>query len=303
MKEILINSISDIYFNVFKNGVLTDATGSVLVSIFKNEVKIVDSALATKVSDSTGKYSYTVPISAVVDADTIDIVTEEGELQFDWSVTIGSSVLTIKEYYQVVSPYSPWAYFNDANVKYLDYLECERISRYIINSYCGQEFGKKKTTYAIEGQETNSLKMPSRLITLENVTYFHPSSLRPGNIIGYGNSSWEIATDGWSLRLQPSRTTIDPVWMNRGFFKRNTLYNIKGLWGYNVIPGPVEEASKILIANFLCADHKYRDKYLSSIKMGDWDVTFHDQAFAGTGDATVDRLLSDHRNYVGIGFI
>jgi hypothetical protein len=53
----------------------------------------------------------------------------------------------------------------------------------------------------------------------------------------------------------------------------------------------------------MCQDHKYRDKYLQSIKMGDWRIQFHDLAFNGTGNATADKLLLDYRIYPGVGII
>jgi hypothetical protein len=303
MKEILANTISDVYYDVFKNGVLTDATGNVLVSVYRDGVKLIDSAVATKITGKVGKYSYTLPVSVTINLIVTGVVLEESELEIDWTFTINSSTLTVKDFYRVVTPYSPWSYFNDAGTNYADYLECERVSRFIINSYCGQSFGKRTTTYAIEGHGTDSLSLPERLMRLTSVTYLRKYPTRPGSRIGYASPSWEIASNGWTLRTQPNKVDLDPVWPINNVFTRNLLYNVAGLWGYNAVPGPIEEASKILTANLLCADHKYRDKYLQSIKMGEWRIQFHDQAFVGTGDATVDRLLVDYRNYVGIGLI
>lgn len=304
MEEILVNTISDTYFDVFKNGVLTDATGNVTVSVFKGGVKLVDSAVATKVAGKVGKYSYTLPVSVVVDTETIGVVTEETELELVWTFTVSGSTLSISKIYDVVTPYAPWSYFNDAGKAYSDYLECERVARYLINSYCGQQFGKRTTIFAVEGHGTNVLRLPWKLLSLTDVTYFNQVNPRPGRVIGVvGNPYWEISSDGWTLRQQPNRVDIDPVWPHKNDFRRNTLYNISGVWGYGAVPTAIEEAAKILIANLMCQDHKYRDKYLQSIKMGEWRLQFHDLAFAGTGDATVDKLLSDYRNYPGVGLI
>lgn len=303
MKEILANTISDVYYDVFKNGILTDATGDVTVSIFKNGVKLIDSAIATKVTGKTGKYSYTVPVSVSIDSVVTGVVTEEGDLEIDWTFTISGNTLTVKEWYSVVTPYSPWSYFNDAGKSYADYLECERVARFIIDSYCGQNFGQRLTTYAVEGHGTQALQLPQRLQTLINIDYIQQYPTRPGPIVGLGYPSWEIASDGWVLRQQPNVINIDPVWQDKALFRRNMIYNVKGVWGYPSVPTPIEEASKILIANLMCQDHKYRDKYLQAISMGEWRLQFHDLAYAGTGDATVDRLLLDYRIYPGVGMI
>jgi hypothetical protein len=304
MREILANTISDVYFDAFKSGVPTDATGDVLVSVYKNGIKLVDSAVATKTTGKVGKYSYTLPVSVTADSVVTGVVTEEAELEIDWKLTISGSTLTIRDYYTVVTPYSPWSYFNDAGKSYADYLECERVSRFIINSYCGQEFGKKTTTFAVEGTGGDSLRLPWRLMTLTDVKYLKRTlTTRPGPIIGLGYPTWEIGSGGWMLRQQPNRVGIDPVLNGGPFFRRNMLYNIAGVWGYNAPPTAIEEASKILTADLMCQDHKYRDKYLQSIKMGDWRIQFHDLAFNGTGNATADKLLLDYRIYPGVGII
>lgn len=305
MKEILVNTISDVYYDVFKNGVLTDATGNVTVSVYKDGIKLISSDLATKIPGKVGKYSYTLPVSVTPVGSTVatGIVTEEAELQLEWTFSIGTTPLTVKDVYRVVTPYSPWSYFNDAGTPYSDYLECERIARHIINSHCGQEFGKKLMTYTVEGHGTDSLKLPWRLITLTSVTYLVPNSIRSGGLIGYGYPDWEVASHGWVLRLQPNRVTLDPVWPQTPMFRRNMLYYVKGTWGHETIPGAIGEASKILIADYLCQDHKYRDKYLQQIKMNQWSLQFSDRAYSGTGNATADSLLLDHRNYPAIGLI
>jgi|SRR5215217_2507636 len=293
MKEVLVNSISNIYYDVFVSGELTDATGSVTLNVFKDGIKIVDAATATKVGSTTGKYSYTLPVAAV---------STETELEVDWTFTVGSNTLTIREYYSVVTPYAPWSYFNDAGKTYEDYIECERVARYLINTYCGQSFGFRTTTYAIEGHGTDSLKLPSRLITLTDVSWWDGTT-RPGSIIGWSSPQWEITADGWVLRTQPNSIHIDPAYNPEAIFRRNRLFNIEGVWGYLAVPTGVEEAAKIIIADYMCADHKYRDKYLDSIKMGDLAWKYNSGAWHGTGNATADMLLTDYRNYPGVGII
>lgn len=305
MKEILANSLTDVTYQIFKNGVLTDATGNVTVNVYKDGVKLVSAALATKDAGLVGKYRFTLPMSVTVGLVTTNLIIDEGYLDVEWTFTVSGTTLSVKENYEVVTPYSPWSYFSDAAVPpaYNDYLECEKISRYLINSFCGQSFGKRQASYPIEGRGTDGLQLPWRLISLDDVSWV-TIQLRPGNLIGlYGYPNWEIATDGWMLRAQPNSTQIDAAYRSSDLFVRNIIYNVKGIWGYNYVPGPIQEASKILIADYLCEDHKYRDKYLQSLKMQDWRIQFADAAFRGTGNATADNLLLDYRNYPGVAII
>lgn len=296
MKELLKNSINDVTYNIFVGGVLTDPNSSPavpMVSIKSGGTEIVNDA-ATKVA--VGKYKYTVPSSLVV---------SEGVLEVTWSFSIDSNSFAVKEYYEVVTPYCTWDDFYEAGrYEYTDWLESERVSRFIIDSYCGQRFGSITTTLNVEGNANDNLKLPWRLIQLDDLSWSDNRNVPvSGRLLDSSGYDRELAADGWVLRLQPNNVYIDPVYNPSPVFRRNVIYNVTGRWGYDSVPGPVEEAAKILTANFLCQDHKYRDRYIKSMKMGERSITFSDLAFEGTGDATADSLLADYRNYPGVAVI
>lgn len=293
MKEVLANTISNVYYDIFVSGVPTAATGSVVAVVVKDGITISTISSATAVDGKTGRYQITLPMAAVV---------TEGLLEIDWSFHVGSTALTVKDYYGVITPYASFSYFNDAGTSFADYVECERVARYVINAYCGQEFGQQETSYAIEGTGNDSLRLPRKLITFNDISWSTGYS-RPGSVISWDIPEWEIAGSGWTLRTQPNEIHINPVRNPEAIFRRNVLYNVEGLWGYISVPTSVEEAAKIVIADYLCVDHKYRDKYLDSIKMGDWRIQFAPGAWMGTGNATADQLLMDYRNYPGIGIV
>lgn len=303
MAEVLVNTLNNVYYDIFINGVLTDASGSVTVNVYKNGVKVISTAVVTKISGKTGKYSYLLPLTATVDSEVIPILTEEGSIIIEWNFTVSSNTFAVKEYYDVVTPYCSWSYFNNVGtVTWDDFVQCERIARKVIDGYCGQQFGKIATTIPVEGTGNDGLKLPRRLISLTDITW-PTSESRPGVVIGWIPTEWEVAADGWMLRTQPNVVTIDPVCSDAPIFTRNVIYDVEGTWGYEGVPAAVEEASKILIADYLCVDHKYRDKYLSDVKMGDWKFQFTAKAWTGTGNATADELLLDYRNYPGFGVV
>lgn len=309
MKEILANSISKIEYKIYVDGVLTDATGDVHVTVSRNGVKVVDNQVATVPASTDGTYQYLLPTSTTVDGEEISVTTTEGILEATWTFTVGTNTLAVKEYYNVVTPYCLWEYFapvevGDTTPTYKDYLECERVARFIINSYCGQEFGQEYTTYAVEGHGTNSLALPRRLQTLESVTWTNYPFPRSGGVIGGSYPyAWEVVGNGWTIRQQPYARPIDPIYNKEPRYIRNRTYNVAGLWGYSAVPTAVEEASKILTADFMCKEAKYRDKYLDNIKMGDWRIQFASGAFNGTGNAKADDLLLDYRLMPGLGLI
>lgn len=296
MKELLVNNLSTVEYTIYVDGVATNADGSVVAKAFLNGA--TTSTTLTVTSPSTGKYKALVPMS---------MVSEEGQVRIEWSFTLQSNAMVLSEEYDVVTPYAPWGYFQ-SKTTYADYLECERIARKVIDWYCGQSFGKLEAVYAVEGSDTNGLRMPRRLLALTEVrwedAYTNPSVITaPSPYDGWIEYTWELVANGWVLRTPRSRKRLDPVYSNKFSFKRNTTYNVDGIWGYSSVPTNVEEAAKIIIANLLCKDQKYRDKYLESIQTGDWTIKFMEEAFDGTGSVTADQLLKDYRMFPGIGVI
>lgn len=292
MKELLVDSISSVDYTIYVDGVATAATGEVTAKITRE----LETATVTAAAGVPGTYSFIVPPS---------MISTEGSLTVEWSFTVQGYPMKVTEVYDITTPYSPWHYFKDVTT-YKEYLECERVARKIIDSYCGQSFGKEHTTYGVEGTGNNGLRLPRRLMIPESVKWLNIDTVP--NIItvpsqDYTYYAWELAADGWILRNATSRIRIDAAYTQRDTFGRNTIYNVTGLWGWDQVPTNVTEASKILTANYLCQDQKYRDKYLASIATGDWDIKFAPQAFNGTGSATADELLKDYRMFPGIGVI
>lgn len=302
MEELLVNSISKAKYDIYVDGVLTDATGSVTLTVYKDDVTLLSDVVATR--DGEGKYSYILPVNQTVGSDVYAVTSTEGKLKLEWNFTLNSNAMSVIDYYEVVTPYAPWSYFS-TTMTYADYIECERIARFLINSYCGQEFGSIYATYAVEGYSTDSLILPRRLYKYESINWLdNVWSSNYGVIIGTnGYPQWYVAGEGWVLRCVPQNNYIDPLKTEKDKFKRNTTHNVTGWWGYEFVPSRVVEAAKILIADLLCSDRKYRDKYLESIKISDWRLQYKDEAFDGTGNATADELLAEYVITPNVGFI
>lgn len=296
MKELLVNNLSTVDYTIYISGVPTNATGAVTAKAFLNDSETGSTLTVT--SPSTGRYIAVVPMT---------MVAGEGSVRIEWAFSIQSNSIVLSEEYTVVTPYASWGYFQNS-ATFADFLDCERVARKIIDAYTGQTFGKISTVYSVEGIDTNSLKLPRRLMSVIEVTwqdqYTNPTVITPPSPTdGWNEYDWEVSSDGWMLRTPRSRRNIDMVYPTRYSFKRNTFYNVEGIWGYKSVPINVQEAAKIIVANLLCKDHKYRDKYLERVKANDWDITFMREAFQGTGSATADQLLNEFRMYPGVGVI
>lgn len=296
MKELIKNSINSIKYTVMVDGVETAATNMKL-TVYKAGVQVV--APTDVNADSTGVYKFILPTT---------LTSAEGVLDVTWSFQIGLSALSVDEQYVIVTPYCGWDYFKPiapaTNPTYADFVESERVARFLINSYCLQSFGYEQATLAVEGNGDDSLPLNRHLVSLDGVDWFNNNSIRPGNVIGLTEDKYmEIAADGWVLRYQPNRVNIDPVWNPKPKFRRNITYMVSGYWGYKSVPTEVVEASKILTADLLCKDHKYRDRYIKSLSTGGTRIGFSDEVWQGTGNALVDDMLREYRIYPSIGMI
>jgi hypothetical protein len=296
MKELLVNNLSTVDYTIYIDGVATNADGAVTAKAYLNGAETGTSLSVT--SPSTGKYKAILPMA---------MVNSEGTVRVEWTFTIQSNAVVLSEEYSIVTPYVPWSVFQ-SKATYADFLDSERIARKVIDSYTGQTFGKISAIYIVEGIDTNGLKLPRRLLTLTEVRwmdqYTNPSVITaPSPLDGWNEYDWELVSDGWILRTPRSRKRMDAVYPQKYSFKRNTSYEVEGVWGYTTVPTSIEEAARIIVANLLCKDQKYRDKYLKSIQTNDWDIEFMKEAFQGTGSVTADQLLNEYRLYPGVGVI
>lgn len=289
MKELYRQSLSTIKYTIFVNGVPTDAAGNVTVTVNSNIL-----GNATKTTGKTGEYTMVLPPN---------YTSEEQYLDVTWSFAIGAHNFVITESYKVITPYIEWpdfyADFAQYSKTYDDYIEAEKVARYVINSFCGQKFGKIQATYDVEGNGNDGLILPERLLTLTDISWYED----PYVIYVEQDVPWELAADGWIIRKRQDYSDPDPVRTEFDTFKRNRKYFVEGVWGWKSVPAEIQEAAKILIGSYLCPDVTYRNKYLESIKSGDWRLQFSKQAWSGTGDANVDTILEDFRNYIAFGVI
>jgi hypothetical protein len=288
MKEIYKQTPTVLKFAVYLDGVAIDATGNVAVKI--NSIAVGN---ATKTPSTTGKYTYSLPSSYLL---------EEGALDVEWTYTLNSQSYTYAEKYYIVTPYIDWdtfaIKFDQYNQTYSDYLKAEALARHIIEGYCGQKFGKFTETVTIDGTGDDALYLGNRLLAINEINYYDQDTLTV-----YDDYTWETAADGWIIRRRNEYRPISVTEEYSPRFKRNNIYLIEGIWGWESIPPAVSQAAEILVSSYVCPDVTYRNKYIDNIKSGEWRIQYHEFAWRGTGDANVDLLLKEYRNYPIVGVI
>lgn len=289
MKEIYTQTPIKLRYTVYVDGVPTDPVANTV------SVKVNDVSIGNATRDEAGKYSISLPSSYNAAEGFIDVL---------WSFNISSSAYAVKEEYSVVTPYVGWdqfqAEFAQYNQTYADYQEAERVARYIIHAYCGQEFGKIIATYDVDGSGDDGLPLPKRLLSLTDVSWWEESE----NVIYVEEDiTWEIAADGWLLRKRNEYRGLRIGAQASPRWPRNRIHMVEGTWGYKSVPAEIVQAARLLIKSYVCPDQAYRNKYIDNIKSGEWRIQYTPEAWAGTGDANVDDILKSFRLYPLIGVI
>jgi hypothetical protein len=233
------------------------------------------------------------------------LVREDNEFFIDWYLDYreGGAVKSIADRIQVsvITPILPLtdvrriSGFDDDE----DIRDLERKVRYTIQSYTGQNFGRYKTSMKVYNDEPHSLlSLPTPLLEVESISGTN-SIVYPGDV--------NIYEEGWALAFNRNAwydvksdviefsggNIVAPSINGRGFFGR--FVTVTGTWGFYNVPDEVQEAARILVADYSCDESLWRERYLTSIRAADWRFDFSADAMTGTGNVVADQLLSEYR--------
>jgi len=231
-------------------------------------------------------------------------IPHNGSVRVNWSFTAqtfgGNEPIVISRVYDVVTPIVSTKEILEIhpNATVPEITQVERAVRHIIQAHTGQVFGKFVGAINVSGSDSNALQLPSRLLSLTNVN---------GNA---ASRHFEISADGWVLKyfsygVPPVKADYhglhqhvggvihNPHSVRLGDFRTGISYELDGVWGWEEVPAQVNEAARLLINDYACANQAYRDRYLTSMTAADWRIQYHSGAFLKTGNVRADQLLSN----------
>lgn len=179
----------------------------------------------------------------------------------------------------------------------------ERRARLNINSYVGFDFYKKKKTFTYYGNNTDVISLS------ENI--FRIDAVYEDDILIYERGGTDNELD-FPLEIGPSSNRIKilntdeeskeilespkfSVFHYDGIFKKDHSYKIDGIWGWNYIPSEIEEATALLVNDYLCNDFNIRNKNIAELSNDSYNIKYGSDAATGTGNLTVDNLISHYR--------
>lgn len=300
MTEIYVDTSQYIYFDLYN----TTATGTP-TAVLKRDGS-PDQNLT--VSAATAPTGVTQRWRAYI---SIDETADPGVFSVTWAAVVGGETITKVDYFEVVTPYvTPeelaakynWS-FNPSDANYRsrdDVVAAERIARYTINSYTRRTWGPQQKTVSSYGQNTDVLTLTEPIVSISEL-YENGELVRTNTDFTKFGYDVEVTETGFGIRtISPDYLDLDEQESLRvtgvaGKFRQGYRYTVKGTFGSSIIPQVINDCTSILANDYLCKDASWRAKYINHVQMRDWKFNFEKEAFRGTGNLIVDRLLSDFR--------
>lgn len=319
MAEVLKNTNSPIYHQVFWKGDVRDADSLPVVKLYD----ITDDPFSTSESpqyylldinsekDETnmGLYFITIPMLYSSNNATIRAV---------WQYEIDGEEVEYKHDTFIVTPYadlyqasvSLGISTDPSDPSYKSYKElaaAERYARKKIEDYTGQKFYLYNDTVRLFGQDSDALTLNQRIVNIRKI--YMDDILMVDNTTTPKVNNWgysvQISESDFGIRINRSQLLDNTVYVangmippsihdNVGVFKDTSAYEIQAQFGWQKVPDEVELASIELIKDFFSKDNLWKNQYIKNIQTFDWQFEYSSDVFAGTGNSYADKLLSNY---------
>lgn len=287
-----------------KTKTLTLITPSAATNVNISLIHTLDSstilAATAAVADDTTNFHYDL---------TSDLTDACGIVKIIWKYDISSVTKTKIDYFKVFQPYASSA---DVELEYpelaskLDNFDSiERKIRAVIDTYCGQTFDYYPTrAITLDGSGSDTLHVYYRVDSLSTVTRnsdglditgycevapeseFYIRKKRTFDGVIDGAKEIVVFDDGYSAIL------------NSKFFHKRGTYTLNGDFGWPYIPSNVNEAAKLLIADYLNQDSDYRRHNVIFQGTGPVQTNFKSDLIGTTGNVDADVLLIDYTMFI-----
>jgi hypothetical protein len=316
--EILLGTNSPVKHKIFWQGEIRDADSNPVVKLFDitedpavnpaiNPITILETLNSVKLENDIGTYVVYIPF---------EYTNRHRELRLSWIYNVDGVTVFKDHKLEVVTPYTDIAQSmdvlgvgtdpSDPNYKTYDQLlEAERYARKEIEAYTGQKFSTYDNVYVTNGYGSDTLPLPEKITELHELYANDILLLDNINEINNWNHTVEISTTGYGIRVNRANSLDNTVYTangmvppsihdSNGIFQDNVSYKVQGRFGWNEVPDEVELACIELMKDYFSKDKTWRNKYIKNISTFDWDFEYTSEAYAGTGNAYADRLLSDY---------
>ena len=318
MAEVLKNTNSPVYHQVFWKGNVVDADALPTVKVYditddpENEDPGLSLLLTTLTSEkdetNIGLYTIYLPLSYTASNATLRLI---------WEYDVESVSVTYEHDVFVITPYTDLyqasGYFgistdpSDPNYKsYRELAAAERYARKRIEEYTGQTFYLYNDVVRVMGSGSDTLPLADKINTLHKL--YINDILLIDNVVSPAVNNWgysvQISETGFGIRINRANMLDNTVYVangmvpptihdGEGVFRNGVMYEVQGKFGWKKVPDEVDLATIELMKDFFAKDNTWKNQYVQNIQTFDWKFEYNSEVFVGTGNAYADKLLSD----------
>ena len=318
MAEVLKNTNSPVYHQVFWKGNVVDADALPTVKVYDitdnpeeedpGLTLLLTTLTAEKDETNIGLYVVYLPLLYTASNATLRLV---------WQYNVSSDAVTYEHDVFVVTPYTDLyqasGYLgistdpSDPNYKsYKELAGAERYARKRIEEYTGQVFYLYNDVIRVMGSGSDTLTLPDKINTLHKL--YINDILLIDNVVSPAVNNWgydvQISETGFGIRINRANMLDNTVYVangmvpptihdGEGVFRNSVMYEVQGKFGWKKVPDEVDLAAIELMKDFFAKDNTWKNQYVQNIQTFDWQFEYNPEVFVGTGNAYADRLLSD----------
>ena len=320
MAEIYVNSSTPIKSKIYWESELVNPD-TVTVKVYDvtedpsivpaiSPTTILTTLTATTVETDSGSYQVILPFT---------YTNRNRSFKLVWSYSISGTEGYHASYVDVVTPYininehlqdlnfgsdpSDPNYKNDQEIQ-----SAERYARKIIEGHTGQEFYLYQDVEVVYGSDSDVLVLPYKINKINKI-YSNDILLIDNQSVPAVNN-WIfnpiISETGFGVRINKTNSIDNAVYTANGFvppsindsdgslFGKNIRYTIHAEFGWDRVPTEVSQACIELMKDYFSKDSVWRNKYAKNVQAFDWKFEYSSSAYAGTGNAYADQLLSSY---------
>jgi hypothetical protein len=178
----------------------------------------------------------------------------------------------------------------------------ERRARLYINSKISDDFTFKYKTVGTLGQGSDVLFIGQKIESFDKIVkddeVIYDTTEDPEiNLLDYpfaitnGKNSLKVVWEGANIIEWSDTSVINSA----GYFERNSLYLIRGEYGWKYIPNDINLATLELVNDMLCSDFNYKNRGVKSVKNDAYAVEF--VPGNGIGSVLVESLISQYNRF------
>lgn len=248
----------------------------------------------TATSNANGKLTITLP----------------SEYDSSYTVTVNDT----DYYFNVVRPYVDPTTKAETASEINAYAANEELARAIIDSVVAEGFYYRKKFIETVGLGADYLPVWQRaqkvLKLYENNVLLYDAANPEDYTTSYSltsdktaiveNSSELINRAEGAYNYLPAAGSdlLDIKYSYKGFPKTFD-YKVLITHGYTSVPSDIRKATELLVEDIACGKLEYYQRYITSYSTDQFRVQLSQQAFSGTGNIIVDKILSNYARYYG----